>query len=249
MKVAASVVEARRRSLAELLENHRYLPLAEVCARLRISPATARRDLHFLAEKKAITRTYGGALGAYDADFASFAERRGLDRDAKARIAESARQVIKRGSVCFFDGGTTVFSLAESLLREPVPGLVAVTNSLPVAEILGRGHEAHLIGGQFLQRQSLVLGEMARRAVAKWKFDLFFVGAEGVSAAGVWASDPEVAKFQRIVLRRTRRVLVCAHAAKIGFETGTLLAPWSKKITLVTDAARRDRKAHGLPLL
>ena len=42
MKVAASVVAARRKSLAALLENHRYLPLAEVCARLKISEEAVR---------------------------------------------------------------------------------------------------------------------------------------------------------------------------------------------------------------
>jgi DeoR/GlpR family transcriptional regulator of sugar metabolism len=61
MKVARSIILARRRSLAELLENHRCLPLAEVCARLGISPATARRDLRVLVREKKITRTYGGA--------------------------------------------------------------------------------------------------------------------------------------------------------------------------------------------
>ena len=71
---------ARRKSLAELLENHRYLPLAEVCARLGISQATARRDLRVLVREKKITRTYGGALGTFDATFASFADRRATRR-------------------------------------------------------------------------------------------------------------------------------------------------------------------------
>ena len=52
MKVAISVIRARRQSLARLLENHRYLPLAEVCSRLNVSQATARRDLRALARRK-----------------------------------------------------------------------------------------------------------------------------------------------------------------------------------------------------
>jgi DeoR/GlpR family transcriptional regulator of sugar metabolism len=81
MKVATSIILARRKSLAELLENHRYLPLAEVCARLGISQATARRDLRVLVREKKITRTYGGALGNFDATFTSFADRRAVDHD------------------------------------------------------------------------------------------------------------------------------------------------------------------------
>jgi DeoR/GlpR family transcriptional regulator of sugar metabolism len=120
MKVAASVVAARRKSLAALLENHRYLPLAEVCSRLKISEATARRDLRVLERERRVTRTYGGALSSFDATYASFAARRPLNRQAKARIADKALRFIRPGSTCFFDSGTTVFALAEALYRHPV---------------------------------------------------------------------------------------------------------------------------------
>ena len=151
MKVAASVVTARRKTLSALLEDHRYLPLAEVCTRLKISEATARRDLRVLEREQRITRTYGGALSTFDATSASFVERRMLNRRAKARIAEKALQFIRPGSICFFDSGTTIFALAEALCRKPVAALRAVTNNLPVAEMLGRcaDIEVHLLGGRF----------------------------------------------------------------------------------------------------
>jgi DeoR/GlpR family transcriptional regulator of sugar metabolism len=248
MKVATSVILARRKSLAELLEN-RYVPLAEVCARLGISQATARRDLRVLVREKKITRTYGGALGTFDATFTSFADRRAVNQDVKKRLAQKARGFIPENSTCFFDGGTTIFALAEALYREPVSGLRAVTNSLPVAEILGRaGVEVHLLGGRFLQRQSLLLGPIARRSARLWKFDLVFLGAEGFSQGGIWASEPEVATFQKVLITQARRVIVCAHAAKLGRETGVFLAPWSSKFQLVTDATTAQKARRGLPV-
>ncbi len=255
MKVATSIILARRKSLADLLENHRYLPLAEVCSRLSISEATARRDLRVLAQEKKITRTYGGALyggslGKFDATFASFADRRGVDREAKARIAEQARRFIKPDTTCFFDSGTTIFALAELLSERPLRGLCAVTNSLPVAEMLGRDGETevHLLGGRFLQRQSILLGDTACRSAQRWKFDVVFLGAEGLSQRGVWASEPEVAAFQHILISRAHRVVVCAHAAKLGRETKTFLGPWSAKITLATDVRPAVLTRCGLPL-
>jgi len=248
MKVATSIILARRKSLAELLEN-RYLPLAEVCARLGISQATARRDLRVLVREKKITRTYGGALGTFDATFTSFADRRAVDQDVKARIAQKARKFIQENTTCFFDSGTTVFALAEALYREPVPGLRAVTNSLPVAEMLGRAKmEVHLLGGRFLQRQSILLGPAARRSARLWKFDLVFLGAEGFSQGGIWASEPEVAAFQKALITQAKRVVVCAHAAKLGRETGVFLAPWSSKFHLVTDATSAQKARRGLPV-
>jgi len=250
VKVAISVILARRKSLAKLLVSHRYLPIAEVCSRLGVSPATARRDLSVLAREKHITRTYGGALSAFDATFVSFADRRSIDRPAKSRIAEKARRLIRPRTTCFFDGGTTVFALAEAIYRDPVPGLCAVTNSLPVAEMMGRCTEVevYLVGGRFLQRQSLLLGEAARQSARRWKFDLVFLGAEGLSAKGIWASKPEVAAFQKALLVRARRVIVCAHSAKFGRETGTFLSKWSARFHLVTDAPAALRARHGLPV-
>jgi len=250
MKVATSIILARRKSLAELLENHRYLPLAEVCSRLGVSEATARRDLRVLVREKKITRTYGGALGNFDATFASFADRRVVDREAKALIAERARKLIKPNSTCFFDSGTTIFALAEVLYREPIAGLRAITNSLPVAEMLGRRSEleVHLLGGRFLQRQSILLGPSARRSARLWKFDLVFLGAEGFSQGGIWASEPEVAAFQKTLIAQARKVIVCAHAAKLGRETGIFLAPWTPRFQLVTDASPALRARRGLPV-
>jgi len=248
MKVATSIILARRKSLAELIENQRYLPLAEVCSRLNISEATARRDLRILAREKKITRTYGGALGKFDATFTSFADRRVVDRAAKALIAEQARKLIQDNTICFFDSGTTIFALAEALYHEPVAGLRAITNSLPVAEMLGRCSEieVHLLGGRFLQRQSILLGPAARRSARTWKFDLVFLGAEGFSQGGVWASETKVATFQKTLIAQAKRVIVCAHAAKLGRETGIFLAPWTSKFELVTDASPAEKTRRGL---
>jgi DeoR/GlpR family transcriptional regulator of sugar metabolism len=247
MKVATSVILARRKALSELLQN-RYLPLAEVCTKLGISQATARRDLRVLVREKKITRTYGGALGNFDATFTSFADRRAQDQDVKALLAKKARKFIRKNTTCFFDSGTTIFALAEELYRAPVAGLCAVTNSLPVAEMLGRAKmEVHLLGGRFLQRQSILLGPAARRSARQWKFDLVFLGAEGISKAGIWASEPEVAAFQKALVAQAKEVVVCAHSAKLDRETGVFLAPWSPQFHLVTDVRAMERIRRGLP--
>jgi len=249
MKVASSIILARQKSLAELLQSHRYLPLAEVCARLGISEATARRDLRVLVRENKITRTYGGALGHFDATFTSFADRRAVDHEVKARLAQKARGFIKENTTCFFDVGTTIFALAEALYRKPVAGLHAVTNSLPVAEMLGRAEvEVHLLGGRFLQRQSLLLGPETKRAAKCWKFDLVFLGAEGLSRDGIWASEPEVASFQKTLIAQAKHVIVCATATKLDRETGVFLSPWTPKFQLVTDITATMCKRRGLPV-
>ena len=80
------------------------------------------------------------------------------------------------------------------------------------------------------------MGPAARRSARLWQFEQVFLGAEGFSAAGIWASEPEVAKFQQTLVAQADQVIVCAHAAKLNRETGVFLSPWSPKFQLVTDA-------------
>lgn len=57
MKVPLHVVKARRERLAAMLAQYGYMPVGELCRRLEVSEATARRDLAALAGEKKIKRT------------------------------------------------------------------------------------------------------------------------------------------------------------------------------------------------
>jgi DeoR/GlpR family transcriptional regulator of sugar metabolism len=250
MRVAFEVVKARREQLAGLLQQHGYLPLAQVCECLKISEATARRDLAMLARDRIITRTYGGALMDFNQRFPSFRERQASGHAAKYQIAKAALKQLVPGKTCFFDSGSTVYALARALFVKPVRKLVIVTNNLPVAEVLGKvkGLEVHLSGGRYLTRQSILLGASARRSVRLWRFDLAVMGGEGMSPAGLWNSQQDVVLFQRTVMAQSRRNIFCLDASKLGREAPELLCPWSEVDCLVTDASTEQLKVAGIQL-
>ena len=141
MKVALHIVKERRARLAQLLREHKYLPVAEVCARLGISEATARRDLAALAEEHAITRTRGGAIYEFNERFPSFTDRMGRHPESKARIAAAALPLLSADQTIWLDSGTTCQAIAQaiaSLSPETLPAnLTVVTNNLPAADLLG----------------------------------------------------------------------------------------------------------------
>jgi DeoR/GlpR family transcriptional regulator of sugar metabolism len=146
------VVRARRERLAQLLEQHRYLPVQELCRRLGVSEATARRDLAALVREKKITRTYGGALHEFNDRFPSFRERQAKSGRGKARIAAMALGFIERNRTLFFDSGTTVFAIAEAFRERPITPVTVVTSNLPVGEMLAAipGVEVYQLAGQLL---------------------------------------------------------------------------------------------------
>ena len=75
MKVPLHVVYARRERLAQMIEQHRYLPVKELCRRLGVSEATLRRDLRALVNADLL------ATRALLADSARDAERLRVARE------------------------------------------------------------------------------------------------------------------------------------------------------------------------
>lgn len=250
VKVAKHLVEERRNRLSSLLITHRYLRLDQVCQRLNISQATARRDLKALVKTRKATRTYGGALADFNNTFASFADRRQKAPRAKAKIGRAAVRLLQPGMTCYIDAGTTMLHCAEALLREPVDSLTVVTNNLPVAGMLAEveGVQVHLIGGWLLQRQSVLLGDQACSNALSWNFDLVFMAAEGMSGRGVFNSQKDVVHFQHTIVGQARCVVLCLDASKLGHETEELFLPWPKVDLLLTDAQPRDLKKNQIDL-
>jgi len=251
MRVPRHIVESRHERLRALIRTDGFLPVAEICRRLGVSAATARRDLSEVSANGHITRTRGGALADYNASFASLGERSGRARTAKGRIAAAALTHFPRRGTVFLDAGTTVSALARLLLRRPdLAGLTIVTNSLPVATMLGGapGLDLHVLGGTFLHRQAVLLGADAVRALQDWRFAAAFMSGEGMDADGITNSHEEIAAFQRAVLQRTSAPYFCLDATKLGRVTPHRVAGWGKLGTLVTDASSAQLAAAQIPL-
>lgn len=253
MRVPLHIVEKRRERLRQLIRTDGFLPIAEICRRLEISEATARRDLAAIAAHGQITRTRGGALADYNTGFASLGERAHRARTAKTRIAAAALTQIPRTGTIFLDAGTTVQAIARLLVaRRPFNDLTVVTNSLPIASVLGgaRGVELHVLGGMFLHRQAVLFGPQSVRALSAWKFDAAFLGGEGMDATGITNSHANIAAFQQAVLRHAAKTFFCLDATKLGRATPHRVTGWTQPVTLITDAPAADlaKASIALPL-
>ncbi len=250
MKVPLHVVHARREKLALLLQQHRYLPIQELCRRLGVSEATARRDLAALVQEKKITRTYGGALHEFNDRFPSFRERQGEGARAKRKIAQAALAFFEPDRTYFFDSGTTVFAIAEAFRENPVTPATIVTSNLPVGETLATipGVRVFQVAGQLLHLQSTLLGETAQKSLEFWNFDVAFLSAEGMNAEGIWNSQAAIVEQQKVVLRRSTRSVFCLDGGKLNRQPPFLLLPWAEVDVLLTDVSLEKLQAAGVPV-
>ena len=251
MRVPQHLVDRRREELRSLIRRDGFLPVAEICRRLGVSEATARRDLVAVEANGHITRTYGGALADYNSAFASLDERSGRARPAKARIAELAVAQIPREGTIFLDAGTTIQAVARALThRRDLKHLVVATNSLAAATVLAgaAGVELHVIGGMFLNRQAALLGARAIKALGDWSFDAAFLSGQAMDVTGLSNSHENIASFQQAVLRHARRIYFCLDASKLGGATPHHIASWKQVSALITDARPRQLAGKGIDL-
>ena len=244
------VVLARRERLAHLLEQHRYLPVKELCRRLGVSEATARRDLAALVGEKKITRTYGGALHEFNDRFPSFRERQGQGTRAKGKIAKAALAFFEPNRTYFFDSGTTICAVAEAFRDHPVTPVTVVTSNLPVGEMLASipGVQVFQLAGQLLHLQSTLLGETAQKSLEFWNFDVAFLSAEGMDARGVWNSQAAIVELQRVVLRRTGQNVFCIDGSKLNRQAPHFLVGWDEVDVLLTDVSNEKLVRAGITL-
>ena len=250
MKVPFHVVQARRDRLAELLGQHRYLPVKELCRRLGVSEATARRDLAALVGEKKIKRTHGGALSEFNDRFPSFRDRQGRGGRAKAKIARAALAYMEPGGTYFMDSGTTICAMAEAFRDHPITPVTIVTSNLPVGEMLAAipDVQVFMVAGQLLHLQSTLLGEMAQRSLEFWRFDTAFLSAEAMNPAGIWNSQAAIVDQQRVVLERSARTVFCIDGSKLNREAPHFLVPWDRVDALVTDVSDERLATAGISL-
>jgi DeoR/GlpR family transcriptional regulator of sugar metabolism len=249
VRVPIQIVNGRREELRALIRRDGFMPISQICRRLRVSEATARRDLTAVAAGGHITRTWGGALADYNAHIASIDERFRRAQSAKGRIAAVAAAMVPASGVVFLDAGTTIVAVARALARRRgLLGLKVVTNSLPVASALGglSGVALHVLGGELLDRQAALFGPRAIRALREWQFDAAFFGGESADAVGIPNSHPDVVAFQRFVVQRSGQSYFCLDGTKLGGGAPHCVAGWDDFSALISDASPGRLRAAGL---
>lgn len=223
-------------NLRALIRDSGVIRIEDLCRRLKVSPATVRRDLDQLEQSGAIRRVHGGAVSVESRlDEPVFADKTSLAAREKRRIAEAALAFIGPGDTIYLDGGTTVLELAR-LLRERT-NLTVVTNSLHAAhELAGRGPRLILIGGELRRLSQTVVGPLTRLVLHELHLDKAFMGTIGFTVKeGLTTTDPGEAFTKEVVMGQARQVFVLADSSKAGKLSFARAGGWDKVHALITD--------------
>jgi DeoR/GlpR family transcriptional regulator of sugar metabolism len=159
----------RNREILELLDEIGELSVPEVCTRLSLSPATARRAFARLAAAGLAEKVWGGLMRRNPAtvpgnDMVPSSLREKLNAEAKDAIARQAAMLVEDGDVVAIDGGTTTLRLSSYLANRPIRIL---TNSILIAHRIeqlrngAKSAEVFLTGGFVYPGSGLLVGPQA----------------------------------------------------------------------------------------
>ena len=223
-------------NLRALIRDSGVIRIEDLCRRLKVSPATVRRDLDQLERGGAIRRVHGGAVSVESRLYEPvFADKTSLAAREKRRIAEAALTFVEPGDTVYLDGGSTVLELAR-LLRERT-NLTVVTNSLHAAhELAGRGPRLIVIGGELRRLSQTMVGPLTRLVLHELHLDKAFMGTIGFALnEGLTTTDPSEAFTKNLVLGQARQVIVLADSSKAGKVSFASAGGWEKVHVLITD--------------
>src|ERR1700728_3403779 len=111
---ADALPEERQREILRRLNSHGRVVAAELAAAFAISEDSIRRDLRELAARGLCRRVYGGALPV-GPDLPPVSLRRGLQVEAKLRLAHQAASLVRAGQTILIDAGSTNSAIADAL--------------------------------------------------------------------------------------------------------------------------------------
>ncbi|WP_270933549.1 DeoR/GlpR family DNA-binding transcription regulator [Falsiroseomonas oryzae] len=228
--------------------------VGDLAAALGVSHETVRRDLKALAARGLLAVVHGGAVRHQPVE-AAFADRIAENAAGKAAIARAAAALVPDGSVLLIDSGTTTLALAQALGGKR--GLTVCTTSLAAALHLVRHttHAVHLLGGEVDRGEEATAGVDTLAAIGRFRVDLAFIGAGGLTPDGEVTDYGRAAAEQRQhMMRAAARSWLLLDSTKFGRLTPMRLDTTGANLGLVVDAeppaaARRALRKRGIEIL
>ncbi|MFS2024961.1 DeoR/GlpR family DNA-binding transcription regulator [Massilia sp. CT11-137] len=241
----------RRKSLLKLLAEHQMVTVPQLVEWLNASPATVRRDINWLADRKLLARTRGGARNieqksrqhplaseTFDNNIQCFASR-------KRAIARYAASMCSDDETIIINGGTTTFMMAEFLTEKP---LEILTNSFLMAERLLVSSKSEVIvpGGTIYREQNVILSPFDNDITQHHYASKMFMSVYGLSLLGLMEADPVLIQAEKRLISQTEELIVLADSSKFARRAGLILCGLDRVSSVITDTDVSDKAVQML---
>jgi DeoR/GlpR family transcriptional regulator of sugar metabolism len=191
------------------------LTLNEAAETWNVHAMTIRRDFDAFVSAGIARRVRGGVV-TLSGD--NFTQRKYQNAEAKRRIADKLRTLIKPDMAIALDSSTTIHTLAENLTG--VSRISVVTNGLSAFQALsGReGIRCYLTGGESEEQNISLVGSLAVQAVQQFSLDICFLSTMSIDPAfGTSELTMEQVAVKQAMVDASATVVLAVDSSK--FET------------------------------
>lgn len=213
-----------------------HVRVAELAKQFGVTTETVRRDFEELGRSGLLQKAHGGASAQHPGAPSDLDERRHQRVAERERLGRFAASTVKDGTSIMIDAGATTMEFARILAFRETQ-IIAITNSLQVAMILGQSPKAdvRLTPGEYLPREAAVIGLETCEYLEGYNVDACFLGATGISDVGVTEAVKGFASVKRAMIRQSRRCNFLIDASKFGQTHLTHVAKFDEIDTLISD--------------
>ena len=224
-----------------------HVRVAALAERFDVTTETIRRDIDELERAGLLLRSFGGASARAPGGYRGLDERSRERIDERRRIAARAVQFVPEESSLMVDAGSTTIEFARALAGSG-RRVTVVTNSLQVATILGSadGTRVILAPGEYRDKEAAVLGAETCRFLSRHNVDACYLGAAGLSVAGVTESVPGFADVKCTMLEHATQTNFLIDASKFDRTHLSTVAEAQEIGRLFTDRAPPEPVAARL---
>ena len=231
------LAEQRREYIYKLLMEKGSITVSELSLLCRIGEETIRRDLNKMAAAGRIEKIHGGACIRESMHrVLPVSTRRGLNMDAKQRIALKCCDLVEEGDTIFLDGSTTAQAIAEVLI--PFSNLIVITNSLDVAQILAAGESIKVIGigGTMRNTTKTFVGHSTVTDIGAFYADKCIICCDGADrSCGITDAHEQEAEVRKTMLSHSKTRILAADRSKFDKTSFSRICTWDLPDIIVTD--------------
>lgn len=208
----------RHKLILDLVNRKGFVTMDDLLSEVGISPATAHRDISYLAENNQLIKLRGGAKAIVNSSTTrvepSFSKKQMVNFAEKQRIAVAAKQHINPGDKIMLDSGTTVLELAK--LIEDSDQITVVTNDICIASEIAAQTNINLllIGGMIRKGFYSSYGFFAEHMMRDINVNRIFLSVDAIdSDFGIMSYTMDDVNVKKIgMLNAKETILLCDHS-------------------------------------
>lgn len=244
--------QARRQIyILEQIKINGEVKTKDLSEKFNVSTMTISRDLKELAKNGAIELIHGGAIPSEIRSYEySMAIKEEANVESKRLIARHCKSLVNPGYSVFIETGTTALAVAKEIFR--VKGCTFYTNSLLALNALSKYEDIdlHAVPGKYRDMSKGFVGLQTVDYVKDFRFDLVFVGTEGIDINnGITLPNEEDAYTKKAIIEQAKQVVLVADSSKFGLTHRYKACEIDKLDLIVTDVGSGDSNFMGLSRL